>query len=171
MHKLAAFVVVALLSLLTAFAFVPAPERGPGAIEEMLKGFFKALDAGDRAGAQACINPKDSHFPVLVYDLDHENKPVTHEGAEASTKYLDSIFDSLQKSQARVVSKIGKIHADCHSPELGYATLEFSQAVTIGTKTETSSYRATALVTYEKQDRKWRIFHWHASLAQTPITK
>jgi len=171
MKKLTAVVVVALLSLLTAFAFLPAPDRGPGAIEDMLKVFFKALDSGDRAGAQACINPKDGHFPVLVYDLDLENKPVTLEGAEANAKYLDSTFDSLQKSKAKVVSTLAKIHADCHSPELGYATLEFSQAVTIGAKTESSSYRATALVSYDKQDHKWRIFHWHASLAQSPVTK
>lgn len=164
MRKLPIVAFVAALATLMAFTFAPNPAAGPGAIEAMLTGFFKALDEGDRKAAHACTNPKDGHFPVLVYDLDLENKPVTIDGAEATTKYLDGLFDGLAKAKAKVVSKITTIHADCHSPELGYATLEFTQAVTIGEKTETTKYRATALVSYDKPDQRWRIFHFHASI-------
>ena len=165
MRKLTVFSALALLASLTAFTFVPSPAPGPGAIEDMLVTFFKAFDAGDRATAHACTVPKDGHFPVLIYDMDLENKPVTVEGSEATKQYLEGLFDGVAKAKAKVVSKITRIHADCHSAQLGYATLEFTQAVTSGEKTEATGYRATALVSYDTKDQRWRIFHFHASLA------
>lgn len=70
------------------------------------------------------------------------------------------------------MSRITKIHADCHSPELGYATLEFTQAFTAGDKTETTAYRATVLVRWGKEKSKGpKILHWHSSVAPAAATK
>ena len=159
--------VLALCASLTAFAFTPPASPGPGAIKTMLEGMFKAIDAGDRAAAQACLVDKDSAFPVLIYDSDLDDQPVAIEGLEGARHYLDSIFDALKKDDIKVASRITKINADCNSPDLGYATLEFTQAFTQGGKTETHDYRATALVTWGKDQSKGpKIFHWHASLAK-----
>ena len=168
MRKLTWF---ALLSALVALSFVPfRPAPGPGAIEDMLKSFFKAFDTGDRDTARACLVDRDASFPVLIYDLDLQNKPVAIEGLDASRKYLDAIFDAVKQGNVKVASKITKIHADCHSPELGYATLEYSQTFTADGKSETSEYRATVLVSWGKDQNKGpHIFHWHASLAKEPV--
>jgi hypothetical protein len=127
----------------------------------MLRGLFKAVDSGDRAGAKACL-AQDTPFPVLIWDLDLEAKPVEAKGADGAAKYLDGLLDSIAKTKATVASKITSIHADCHSPELGYATLEYTQTTTVDGKAETSRCRATALCTSDKS-HKWRVFHWHAS--------
>ncbi len=163
MNKYALFAVPALLVPLAAFVWAPVAPTGPGAIADMLRGMFKAIDAGDRAGAKACLATAECKFPTLVWDLDLENKPVAIVGVEAAGKYIDSLFDATAKMKATLASKITSLHADCHSPELGFATLEFSQTVTVDNKPETSNYRVTALVSAD-QDNKWHIFHWHASL-------
>jgi hypothetical protein len=170
MRKLLLAGSLVLVASLTAPAVPPAPSPGPGAIAEMLKGLFQAIDAGDRAAAKACLVDKDVKFPVLVYDLDVRNRPVTVEGLDGAHKYLDEIFDTLQKESLKAKSRITKIHADCHSPKLGYATLEFTQQFTGGGQTETHAYRATVLVSWGKDQSKGpKIFHWHGSLDRQPV--
>ncbi len=159
---------VGIVAALVALSFAPPrPAAGPGAIVEMLENLFKAIDAGDRAAARACLVGTDSRFPVQIYDLDLQHKPETIEGLEPARAYLDALFAGIKRDGVKVESKITKIHADCHSPELGYATLEFTQTFTVNGKSETSEYRATALVSYDEKT-KWHLFHWHSSLAKEP---
>jgi hypothetical protein len=146
----------------------PTPVTGPGAIKTMLEGLFQAIDAGDREKAKACLVGADCAFPVQVFDVDIHDRPVAIDGLDGAQKYLDAIFDALKKDGITVASKITKIHADCHSPELGYATLQFSQAFTQNGATESHDYRATVLVTWGKDQEKGpKIFHWHSSEARS----
>jgi hypothetical protein len=163
---------LALFASFAAFTFTPAPPAGPGAIKTMLEGFFLALDGGDRVAAHACLAGADCTFPMLVYDLGLDDQPVTTEGREATGKFLDAIFDALKNEGIRLESRITKIHADCHSPELGYATLEFSQSFSGGGEVERRDYRATVLVTWGKDQSKGpKIFHWHGSMAPKPAAR
>jgi len=156
-----------LFASLASFALPPENTAGPGAIKTLLEGMLAAIDAGDRAAAQACLVGQDCAFLVQVYDVGLGDDPVAVDGLDAARKYLDSVFDALKKDRVKVASKITKIHADCHSPELGYATLEFTQAFTERGKTETFEYRATALVCWGKDQAKGpKLFHWHGSLAK-----
>jgi len=160
-----------LLASLGTLAFAPvapvAPPAGPGAITTMLENMFKAIDTGDAATAKACLVYKDCPFPVLVYDQDLDDAPVAIEGLQGAQQYLDKIFAAMKKDGIKCASKITKIHPDCHSPELGYATLEFTQTFTQDGKTESHDYRATALVSWGKDESKGpKIFHWHASPAK-----
>lgn len=162
MKKLTILGVCVSLLPLAAFAFAPTAPPGPKAIEDMLRGMFQAIDSGDHAGCKACIATADCPFPVLTWDLDLEGKPVAIQGAEATCRYIDGLFDSIAKSNAKVASKITAMHAECAAPELGYATIEVSQSMTVDGKSEVSNFRATALCNTDKQG-KWRVFHWHAS--------
>jgi hypothetical protein len=162
MHRLVGFGSLVLFTAFATTALTPRPPAGPGAIKDMLEGMFRAIDAGDRPAAKACL-ADDCPYPVQIYDMDPANQPVAIEGVDAARKYLDSLFDALAKDHMQVASKITKIHPDCNSPDLGYATLEFTQTFTAGDKTGTSSYRATALVHWGKDQSKGpKIFHWHS---------
>lgn len=151
------------LLLLASFAFAPRPTSGPGAIEDMLRGMFQAMDRGDHAAAKRCLATGDTPFPVLVWDLDLENKPVAVQGAAAAAKYLDDLLDGAAKAKAKIATNLVAVHADCHSPELGYATIEFDQTVVVDGKSDSSHFRATVLVSMDKGGQ-WHVFHWHASL-------
>lgn len=160
------------VALLAALAFAPAPTpaagAGPAAIEEMLRSFFKAIETGNRDAALACLADKDSPFPIVTYAIDREGKPVTIEGLEAMTKYVDTFVDAAKKEGGKYESKIAKIHADCHSPELGYATIEYARTMTSQGKSTTRELRATALV-YSDKNSQWHIFHWHGSAAKAEM--
>ena len=165
MRRLIGIGSLVLLTAFTATALTPRPLAGPGAIKDMLEGMFRAIDAGDRPAAKACL-AEDCPYPVQIYDMDPNNQPVAIEGVDAARKYLDSLFDALAKDHIKVASKITKIHPDCNSPDLGYATLELTQTFTTGDTTATSSYRATVLVHWGKDQSKGpKIFHWHSSMA------
>src|SRR5262245_16882839 len=165
MRRLVALGSLVLFTAFTATALTPRPLPGPGAIKDMLEGMFRAIDAGDRPAAKACL-ADDCPYPVQLRGLDPNKQPVAIEGVDAARKYLDSLFDALAKDHMKVASKITKIHAECYSPDLGYATLEFTQTFTAGDKTGTSSYRATVLVHWGKDQSKGpKIFHWHSSMA------
>ena len=171
MRRLVGLGSLVLLAALTTTALTPRPLAGPAAIKDMLEGMFRAIDAGDRPAAKACL-ADDCPYPVQIFDMDPNNQPVAIEGVDAARKYLDSLFDALAKDHIKVASKITKIHPDCNSPDLGYATLEFTQTFKAGDTTATSSYRATVLVHWGKDQSKGpKIFHWHSSLAPAPETK
>ncbi|HEX5054700.1 MAG TPA: nuclear transport factor 2 family protein [Planctomycetota bacterium] len=164
MKKLVTLGLVAALVPLAAFAFAPKAPPGPAAIEEMLRGLFKAVDSGDREAVKAAI-AKDAKEPVLCWDNDLEGKPVAIKGVEATHKYLDGLMDAITKSSAKMTSKIGDLHAACDSPALGYATFSLTQSMMSAEgKSESATYWVTALVTADKND-KWHIFHWHSSPA------
>lgn len=163
MKKLVGFGVAAALVPLAAFAFAPKAPPGPGAIEDMLRGMFKAMDNGDRDAVKACV-AMDGNEPVLCWDNDLEGKPVAIKGGEATRKYIDGLMDGIAKSKVKLTSKITDMHAACDTPTLGYATLTFTQTATADGKSDTSTYWVTALVTADKND-KWHIFHWHSSTA------
>ena len=161
-------------AFLCLFAFTVPPKAlaGPGAIEDMLSGLLQAIDRGDHAAVKQCFATGDTRFPVLVWGLDLENKPVTAAGAEAAARCCDGLLDAVAKANGTIASKVTDIHADCHSAELGYATMDLEQTRTVGGKSETSHVRATVLVSMDKQNQ-WQVFHWHASLvpAAQPAAK
>lgn len=167
MNKLIAVAVAAALVPLAAFAFAPKAPPGPGAIEDMLRGMCKALDAGDIEAVKACCVAKDTDAagnPVLVWDNDLEGKPVEVKGAANLAKYLDGLMGAIKQSKATMTTKLDHMHAACESPALGYATFELVQTATMDGKSESQSFWVTALVTADKENH-WHLFHWHSSNA------
>jgi ketosteroid isomerase-like protein len=161
MKKLVAFGFAAALVPLAAFAFAPKAPPGPAAIEDMIRGLFKAADSGDRDTLKASI-AMDSKEPVLCWD---NGNPVAIKGAEATCKYLDGLMDSITKSKMKMTSKVSDIHAACESPTFGYATFTVAQtAAGPDGKPSTGTFWVTAIVTADKSD-KWHIVHWHSSVA------
>lgn len=169
MNKIALFGLTAAFVPLAAFAFAPTAPAGPGAIEDMMRGMFKAFDEGDHAAVKACIATSDARFPVLVWDNDLEGKPIAVSGSAEVGKYLDGLLDGIAKMKAKTSTKVSDLHADCDAPGIGYATCQLTQSVTVDGKTEAANYWVTALVTADKEN-KWHIFHWHSSAATPAAT-
>lgn len=145
------------LALAAGFAFGPGPAPasvpGPGAIAEMIKQYMKALDAGDAQAATAYVVAKGCRMPLLLYGL-HGEKAEGHDGLLAAIPKI-----------GKGTTKLSAMHADCHSPELGYATFEYERELADKTLERA---RVTVLAQWEKE-RQWRFFHWHASPAASPL--
>ena len=155
----------AVLSAALAAPALVAPRPippGPGAILDMLKGMLAAADKGDAKGVLDCLE-QDGTLPIQLYTETSDGRPVTARGRTEVASYVGRVLGEMEHRGAKVVTTITQSAADCHSPELGFATLEFTRTITVKDQPEKqSSHRATVLVRYGK-DRAWHWFHWHDS--------
>lgn len=133
-------------------------------IETSVRSMFKSLDAGDRAATLAYGPSVTTKFPVVAFDYDLDNNPVTYKGAEAVNKYMGSLFDTMAERKMKVVSVVSDLRSGSSSPELGFANFELAQTMTEGGKSETVKFRVTALVSQDAKTGKWRIFLWQATI-------
>ena len=138
------------------------PGTGPAALEEMVRGLVKALNAGDKEGLRACVASEDKPYPVLLFDMDAQARPVRAAGAKAALAHADGWLALIKEHGIQFAIK--RLHVDCASPDLGYATLELDETIKQGAETIHSSYRATLLASATRPGGKWQVFHWHGSL-------
>ena len=139
---------------------LPAAES----LETSVRNLFKCVDAGDRAAALAYGPSTTTRFPVMAFDYDLDNKPVSYEGADAVNKYISSLFDTMAERKMKVVSVISNLRSGSTSPELGFATFELTQTMTVAGQSETVKFRVTTLMSQDAKSGKWRIFIWQATL-------
>jgi hypothetical protein len=144
-----------------------ATPAGPGGVIHMVKKHFAALDRGDvEAALDLVAAPGETHFPITWYDVGTDCQPLNLSGREAVAKALAEQC-AQNKAGGWTTTKIADdVHADCHSPQLGYATL------TLERKAEgqpSQRLRMTALGCYVSEKNAWRWFHLHVSPVAMPL--
>jgi len=161
--RLVASLSLATLLAATASFAAPAPTPpGPGAILDMLKGMFAAADQCDAKGVLDCLD-QEGTFPIQLYTETSDGRPVLAKGRTEVASWVGQVMGEVQHRGNKVVTTITQSQADCHSPELGFATLEFERVITGKDHAQKkTAHRATVLVRYGK-DQKWHWFHWHDS--------
>lgn len=166
---------------LASAALRPAPVAplpfGPGAVVELHRELFAALDAGDEAKAVALLDTTTEGGwaegadgglarPTLQL-LDERGLPVSAQGPDAARTLLAATARASKDGGPAWSTKIVKLRADCPSGDISYAVLEFER--TRGEKGATQRYRSTALVRWT--DGRMKLFHWHVSPADEATAK
>lgn len=161
---------VAVIAALASSSLTPRP--GPGAVLEMHKQLFAAIDAGDEARAVTFLDPaKEGGWPdgeggglgrptLMLTAAD--GMPASANGAEEARALLAKIARASRDGGPEWSTKIVTSRSDCHSSELSYATFEFER--TRGVKGGTQRWRSTSLVRHT-EGGGWKLFHWHVSPA------
>ena len=143
----------------------PPSALGPGAVIEMHKQLFAALDRGDADAAREFVEGDRKATPrtSTMFLIDGSGAPVKASDADESRDLLARLAAESKKAGGIWTTTLTSEAADCYSPELSYAVLELERSHAIGDKTEVRRYRSTSLVRYA--DKGWKIFHWHVSPA------
>lgn len=153
----------------------PAAPPGPGAAIVAVERFLAAQDKGDIDELIACFDGKAE--AMVGYDLkDGERKnfsgpsPMPWCDIDRDGKPLHAAKpDFLLKMISGHTGKrtILKLRADCRSPECSIATVDFTWTRRERDTDIVLPVRATALLRYDAKETRFRLFHWHASLAPT----
>lgn len=146
----------------------PPSALGPGAVIEMHKQLFAALDRGDADAAREFVEGDRKATPrtSTMFLVDASGAPVKATDADESRDLLARLAGQAKSAGGTWATTLTSEAADCYSPELSYAVLELERSHTVGGKTEVRRYRSTSLVRYA--DKGWKIFHWHVSPADEP---
>lgn len=147
------------LSALVSLGPAPAA-RGPGAILAMHRKLFAALDKGD-AEAAASFLKKSGFFRTELFLCDERGRQVKARGIEPSRSLVAEWAERRRVEGGTWATKILESNPDCHSPELGYMTMEFEVLHDKDGRRTRKRFRSTSLVTYA--DGAWSLFHWHVS--------
>lgn len=157
------------LSALSAGAFyltsaAPSPTLGPGAILEMHKQLFAAIDKGDAEKAASFVADSGgtAEHPVTAFLIDENGKPTQAEGKTAVKELVTKLAKSSVDGGPEWTTTIVKTEADCPSGEMSWAVIEFDR--NRGVKGGLKRYRSTSLVRYV-EGAGWKIWHWHVSPA------
>ncbi len=156
-----------ILALVTALAAIPmivpgpesTPSAGPGALIEMHERIFKALDTVDPEALYADLLP-DRDFLLFVPG---PQGPERHQGRDAAWEWFKQRLEETKAAGGKWSTQMTWKNADCHSPELGYAVIEFTRSHEKDGAVTRTSWRSTALGRYV--DGKFRLLHWHVSPA------
>jgi SnoaL-like protein len=164
---LAAVSCLALISTWTGARATSSPAPGPGAVIEMHKQLFAALDSGDEVAAKAFLTPGlDTPFFLLSPAASNAaaEEPQRLENAEAAAGAFAALAQASRRAGGVFQTRITSAKADCESPQLSYAVLEIERTHTVQDAVEVRRYRSTSLVQYV--DHRWRLAHWHVSAAK-----
>ena len=149
--------------LASASPTAPSPALGPGAVLEMHKQLFAAIDKGDADKAASFVADATGgqEQPVTAFLIDENGKPVQAEGKAGMKDLVTKLAKASLDGGPEWTTTIVKSQADCAYAEVSYALLEFerNRAVKGGLK----RYRSTSLVRYVYG--AWKLWHWHVSPA------
>ncbi|MFN0008526.1 MAG: nuclear transport factor 2 family protein [Planctomycetota bacterium] len=161
----------ALLTLpaLLALALTPAPPTaaGPGAILEMQKALFAAIDRGDGAAAGAFVAPdrKGPGGMTSLFLVDRSGAAISASDVATAREALARLAAESKSAGGTFETRITSENADCPGSELSFAVLEFERRHTVGGKVETRRYRGTLLARHDGSE--WKVCHWHVSPGST----
>jgi hypothetical protein len=143
----------------------PSPLVGPGAVLEMHRQLFAAMDRGDVEAAKAFVDGenKDSEREVSLFIPDASGIPTEAWGSNASRELLSRLVADRSKLGGQWTTTITKTSADCPSSSLSFAVLDIERTRAVDGRTEAEKYRSTSLVHFS--DGHWKLFHWHLSPA------
>lgn len=143
----------------------PAPALGPGAVLEMQKQFFAAIDRGDADAARAFVDVGNSD--LVFFGLDG-GTPVVADGSAKVGDMIGKLARDAKSGGGTWTTTIASWKASCGSADASYAVLELDRAHVVDGKSSVQHLRSTALVHYA--DGKWKLFHWHVSPAVETAT-
>lgn len=153
------------------------PTLGPGAVLDLHRQLFTALDTGDAAKALTYLDTTSTDGYAEGQDgglaspslqlLDATNHPVSAYGPDACRALLTTLARPAN-DPTPWRTKIVSSRSDCPSGDLSYAVLEFERMR--GDSGPVTRYRSTALTRWTR-DGGMKLFHWHVSLAPVPETK
>jgi hypothetical protein len=135
------------LSLCLAFAPVGPAPIGPGAVVDMHKALFAALDRGDAMGAAGLVSDGDSAVSLVVLGADGSHRRA--QGAEEMKKLL-GVMAEERKKMGKYETKILESKADCDSDKLSWGTFELQTVRGAGDKTTSTRYAMTSIVRWTK---------------------
>lgn len=150
-----------------AAAMRPAPPIGPGAVIEMQRELFAAIDAGDTERALAFLH-EDMHMqrswgkrPCTLF------LPESGEGTTTARDHAQSraALRRFVEEGKGWKTEVTEATADCSSEDVSWAVLELTRRREVEGREVERRLRATALVTY---DDGWKLTHWHVSPADAP---
>ncbi len=172
---------LALLSLALlplSVAFLPsggAPTLpGPGAVLEMHKQLFAALDRGDldtvrehlgesRLGAAWTPEEGWSGAPGFLAWCSDAERGFASESRESGLRSLLAWAAEGNRNEGAWSTRITRAWTDCASGALSFAALEFARTRTIHGETESVRYRSTSLVSFDGE--RWVLWLFHVSRA------
>lgn len=166
----ASLTTLGLTTLLLTAAPQPVP-MGPGAVVAMHGELFRALDAGDAAGAMKFLHddvdmqePYEARPCSLFFD-EVDGLTAASMGHEASRPLLVRWAQQIAADQGATWStRILNARDHCFDPRLSYCVMEFERRrVPAEGEPESRRYLATSLVIYG--DDGWQLTHWQ--IAQT----
>jgi hypothetical protein len=146
----------------------PSAPLGGGSVLEMHRQLFAAIDRGEIEAVKAFVSDSRGSSGGSVFLVDFSGAPVQAWGTEGVRELLARTVAHRSKRGGEWKTTITKEVADCHSPELSYAVLEFERARVVDGKSETKRFRSTSLVCND--GGKWKLFHWHVSPMSEPGT-
>lgn len=150
-----------------------APAFGPGAVLEMHRALFKAIDSGDAEKAAALVDSsgENSKSPAFaspsVYLVDANGLPVSARNLEETRALLAQLARASRDGGPEWSTTIQRSQADCGSPDLSCVVLELERSR--GVKGGVRHYRSTSLVRWT--DAGFRLVHWHVSPADEPTAR
>jgi hypothetical protein len=131
------------LSLCLAFAPVgPAPVGG-GAVIEMHKRLFAALDRGDVMGAAGVVSDGDAAVSLVVLGADGAYRRA--QGSEEMKKLLGVMAEERKKLGGKFETKILVTQAECPSEQLSWGAFELETQRAVGEKTTSTRYTMTSI--------------------------
>jgi len=158
------------LSLLVPLAALASPRTvpvGPGAVVEMHRSLFAALDRGDEDAVRAMIStrghgtawtPEDgwSEAGGATIAIGDTSAPLGTLDAAAGAKRL-----LAWGGGAGTRTSIRRAWSDCASDRISFAVLELERTRLVEGVERTEAWRCTSLVSHE--GGRWVLWHLHAS--------
>lgn len=150
-----------------------APAFGPGAVLEMHRALFKAIDSGDAEKAAALVdsggeNDKSAAFASpSVYLVDATGLPVAAHNLEETRALLAQLARASRDGGPEWSTTIQRSQADCNASDLSCVVLEIERSR--GVKGGVRRYRSTSAVRWTEGG--FRLVHWHVSPADEPTAR
>lgn len=150
----------------------PAPLPGPGGVLDLHEELFRAMDEGDvdairgiLADSKRGATWKDGRWgdprSFLAYGNLSSGEAFTADSKKQGLRLLADMGDAPEGPGGPWKTTITRCWADCPSPDISFAALQFERTRGVGDEILTERYRSTSLVSHT--ERGWELWHIHIS--------